>query len=186
MTEDASEMASNRIAIGVDVREGEYLAHLMDALEELRSHGHRPEVLFLEAADATLVRRYHETGALVVSAGVDNKKVKDALEVIIKELGRLAKEPVGADELRRAKDFFLGQFELGLENSMSQMLWLGEDALTLGRCRTAEEVHKKTEAVSADDIRRVAGQLFVTPSLNLAVVGPSGTEKEYESILSFN
>ena len=50
-----------KIALGVDVREGEYLAHLMDALEELRTRGHRPEVLFLEAADETLVRRYHET-----------------------------------------------------------------------------------------------------------------------------
>lgn len=132
------------------------------------------------------LRRYHETGALVVSAGVDNKKAKQALEVILKELSKLTREPVGADELRRAKDFFLGQFELGLENSMSQMLWLGEDSLTLGRLRTAEEVHEKTEKVTAEDIRRVASKLFTTASLNLSVVGPEGTEKEYESILSFD
>jgi len=50
-----------RIALGVDVREGEYLVHLMEILRELRTKGHPTEVLFLEAGDETLVRRYHET-----------------------------------------------------------------------------------------------------------------------------
>ena len=50
-----------KIALGVDVREGAYLAHLLEILQELRSKGHVPEVLFLEAADEALVRRYHET-----------------------------------------------------------------------------------------------------------------------------
>jgi RNase adapter protein RapZ len=49
------------IALGVDIREGEYLSHLIDTLAELRAQGHKPEVLFLEAADETLVRRYQET-----------------------------------------------------------------------------------------------------------------------------
>ena len=50
-----------KIALGMDVREGEYLAHFVDALHALRGGGHRVEVLFLEAGDETLVRRYHET-----------------------------------------------------------------------------------------------------------------------------
>ena len=49
------------IALGVDIREGEYLAHLLETLAELRAQGHKPEVLFLEAAEETLVRRYQET-----------------------------------------------------------------------------------------------------------------------------
>src|SRR4026207_769793 len=61
-----------KIALGVDVREGEYLAHLMDALEELRTRGHRPGGLFLEAADETLVRRYHETRRRHPLAGEGN------------------------------------------------------------------------------------------------------------------
>ena len=49
------------IALGVDIREGSYLAHLLETLAELRGQGHKPEVLFLEAADETLVRRYQES-----------------------------------------------------------------------------------------------------------------------------
>lgn len=50
-----------KIALGVDVREGEYLAHFVETLHALRARGHRVEVLFLEAGDEALVRRYHET-----------------------------------------------------------------------------------------------------------------------------
>jgi UPF0042 nucleotide-binding protein len=50
-----------RVALGVDVREGEYLTHLLGTLAELRKRGHHVEVLFLEASEETLVRRYRET-----------------------------------------------------------------------------------------------------------------------------
>jgi UPF0042 nucleotide-binding protein len=51
----------DRVALGVDVREGEYLDHLLDVIAELRRRGHAVEVLFLEASEETLVRRYRET-----------------------------------------------------------------------------------------------------------------------------
>lgn len=50
-----------RIALGIDVREGEYLVHLVEILRELRAKGHPTEVLFLEAGEEALVRRYHES-----------------------------------------------------------------------------------------------------------------------------
>jgi UPF0042 nucleotide-binding protein len=50
-----------RIALGVDIRAGEHLAPLGDVLTQLRAHGYRTEVLFLEASEDALVRRYHET-----------------------------------------------------------------------------------------------------------------------------
>jgi UPF0042 nucleotide-binding protein len=49
------------VALGIDVREGEYLPHLLEALQELRRRNHRVEVLFLEAGEEALVRRYHES-----------------------------------------------------------------------------------------------------------------------------
>ncbi len=51
----------DRVALGVDVREGEYLTHLLDTLGELRQRGHAVQVLFLEASEEALVRRYRET-----------------------------------------------------------------------------------------------------------------------------
>jgi UPF0042 nucleotide-binding protein len=51
----------SRVALGIDVREGEYLSHFLEALHELKRRGHVVEVLFLEASEESLVRRYHES-----------------------------------------------------------------------------------------------------------------------------
>ena len=56
-----SSRAIDRVALGVDVREGEYLTQMLDTLGELRTRGHRVEVLFLEASEEALVRRYRES-----------------------------------------------------------------------------------------------------------------------------
>jgi len=50
-----------RIALGVDIREGEYLKPIAGVLAQLRAGGYTTEVLFLEASEESLVRRYHET-----------------------------------------------------------------------------------------------------------------------------
>src|SRR5438128_11876336 len=56
-----SDRTIDRVALGVDVREGEYLTHLLDTLDELRKRGHTVSVLFLEASEEALVRRYRES-----------------------------------------------------------------------------------------------------------------------------
>lgn len=127
-------------------------------------------------------RRFHETGAFVVSAGVDIKKLSEALEVILKELAKITREPVGTDELHRAKEFYLGQLDLSLENTMNQMLWAGESVVCHGRVKTLEEVAMEINKVSAEEIRRVAGELFKTKALNLSIVGP--VDEKNTSVLS--
>ena len=75
------------IALGVDVREGEYLASMVGTLEELRTRGHRVDVLFLEASDESLVRRYHETRRRHPLAGEGN--VLDGIRAERKALAHL-------------------------------------------------------------------------------------------------
>jgi UPF0042 nucleotide-binding protein len=56
-----SDRKIDRVALGVDVREGEYLTQMLDTLGELRTRGHQVQVLFLEASEEALVRRYRES-----------------------------------------------------------------------------------------------------------------------------
>jgi UPF0042 nucleotide-binding protein len=67
-----SEQPIHRVALGVDVREGAYLSRLFDTIRELRARGHTVEVLFLEASEESLVRRYHETRRRHPLAGEGN------------------------------------------------------------------------------------------------------------------
>ena len=50
-----------QIALGIDIREGEYLKPVGEVLDQLRTRGYTTEILFLEASQEALVRRYHET-----------------------------------------------------------------------------------------------------------------------------
>jgi RNase adapter protein RapZ len=50
-----------RVALGIDVREGDFFTGLFAALDGLENHGHQLEILFLEAKEEVLVRRYSET-----------------------------------------------------------------------------------------------------------------------------
>src|ERR671921_1111414 len=50
-----------RAALVIDIREGRFLAEFPDRLRELRSSGLRVSVLFFEASDEALVRRFSET-----------------------------------------------------------------------------------------------------------------------------
>jgi RNase adapter protein RapZ len=51
----------NRIAFGIDLRERAFFQNLPGVIEQARRLGHRVEVLFLDAADEVLVRRFSET-----------------------------------------------------------------------------------------------------------------------------
>jgi len=56
-----SERRVERVAFVVDVREGEFLGPLKDVLATLRQHGHTVRILFLEADDQVLLRRFSES-----------------------------------------------------------------------------------------------------------------------------
>jgi len=121
---------------------------------------------------STQIRRFQDTGAFIISAGCDAGKLSATISTVFGELSRLRRTPVGRTELRRAKDYYAGQLLMGLEDTMEHMLWIGEQALTMGRVARPEALLTHIERVSPQDIRRVARQLFVTPKMHVAVVGP--------------
>lgn len=120
----------------------------------------------------THIKRFDDTGAFLIYAGCDTGKTAATVQTIFTELSRLRRTLVAHAELQRAKDYYAGQLLMGLEDTMDQMLWIGEQAVTVGRIATPDALLTHLAKVNAADIRRVARQLFVTPKLHLAVVGP--------------
>jgi predicted Zn-dependent peptidase len=120
----------------------------------------------------TGVKRYHDTGAFLVHAGIDNRKVGDCLSLIFQELGKVRKTMVTKDEFKRAKEFYLGQLSLALEDTMEYMLWTGESIACLDKVYTLEQVIKEVNKVSMEDVRKVAAGIFDNKKINLALIGP--------------
>ncbi|MFH0763797.1 MAG: pitrilysin family protein [Candidatus Omnitrophota bacterium] len=123
------------------------------------------------------IRKYDDCGAFVVSAGVDEKKLVKALEIILKELARMKREPVGEEELHRAKEYYKGQLLFALEDTMSHMLWLGEKVISGEKDFSVKNILERIEKVTADDLMRVSGRMFRDESLNLSVIGPVKDDK---------
>ena len=126
---------------------------------------------------------FDDTGDLVISAGLDSDNLPKTLRLIVRELRRLTESTAGAAELRRARDFLIGQIDLGLESTDNQMNWLGEQLLGHGRIFRPAEIKRRLSAITAGEIRAVARDFFRADRLNLALVSPLKTAKGLAKIL---
>jgi predicted Zn-dependent peptidase len=120
---------------------------------------------------------YYETGNLVVSAGVDPSHTKEVINAIVTELARLCNEPVPNDELERIKAYVRGGILLGLEGTQQVASWLGSQECLYNRIRDVDEVIANVNAVSAQDIQRVAQVCFAPEWRRLAIVGPEDAKR---------
>ena len=133
------------------------------------------------------VKQYFDTGAFLVHAGVDNKRIKDAISVIMKELKKIKDSPITKKEFDMAREYYRSGLLMMLEDNMSNMLFLGEQMTGIGRIYTKDKILREIEKVDIDMVRRVAVKLFNDRSLKLAVIGPQGEEerRRIEELLHF-
>ncbi len=128
---------------------------------------------------------FADTGAFLISAGLDTRRLQKALKLAMNELRKIARRPPAALELRRAKDYGIGQMRLGLESTSNQMMWLGDHLLAYGFIQTPDEIERQIEAVSTADVQQVAAELFRDKRLNAAVITPSKDERAVAELLTF-
>ena len=133
------------------------------------SAGHTPEL---------------DYGVFNISLGVSNTNIVKALEAVFGELRKMKEELVPEDELRRVKDLRKGHFYLGLETSNDWADYYGFQELYHEKAMTPEEVVAKREAVTAEEVRSLAREVFTAERLTIAVVGDVEDEAAiYDTIL---
>ncbi len=130
------------------------------------------------------VTRYNDTGVLGISAGVSPEHVGETVQVIKTELKKLVDEPVGGAELTKARDYTIGSFRLGLETPMALARRAGEHLLMVGEIEPVDEVVARLQAITADDVQRVAARLFREDNLAMSLVGPGANEEELAAVLA--
>ncbi len=162
-----------------------------DALEVLASilGGGMSSRLFSEVREkrglAYYVRtssdNYTDCGTLVTTAGVDAKRTKEAVSVILEELEKVKKPgTITEAELAKAKEYIKGHFVLDLEDSRSVADFFAHQELLSNHMEIPEESIKRIDAVTLADIERVAQKYLVEETLNLAVIGNYEKEEEVE------
>lgn len=128
------------------------------------------------------VSHFLDSGAFTIYAGVDPARTVDALKVILSELVRL-RDGVDEEELVKAKELSKGRLLLRLEDTRSVAGWVGSQELLLSEVRTPDQVLELLEAVTVQDVQRVARGLLVNDHLHMALVGPFRSDKRFAPLL---
>ena len=126
---------------------------------------------------------FHDTGSLIVSAGMEMKNLKTAVAAIVEQLDKL-KEPVPEAELTKAKEYSRGRLLLRMEDSRSVAGWMGGQAILTGRILTVDQVLAIIDAITAEELQQLAAELLVGNRLRLALVGPAGPDESLENLLA--
>ncbi len=115
---------------------------------------------------------YQDGGALTIYAGCDAVAVREVIDLVVAELQDLRDNFISQEELRRAQDHLKGSLVLSLESSSSRMSHMARQQMYFGRQFTLEDTLRGVEAVTLDDVRRVARDLLPPGSLSATVLGP--------------
>ena len=133
------------------------------------------------------VGAYHDAatdhGLFQINSGVAAKRIKEVIVVILDELRRLKLELISPEELTRTKNNLIGTMYLGLETSNSLANFYGYQEIMREDIKTPEQIKAEIESVTAEEIKNLAIELFVTENLNLAIVGQFEDKHEFEDIL---
>jgi predicted Zn-dependent peptidase len=114
---------------------------------------------------------YRDAGSFTIYAGCANEAVSQVIDLVVEELRGVRTAPVPEAELRRAKDHLKGSLMLSLENTASRMSHLARQEIYFERQFGLDETLQGIERVTADDVLRVAGDLFKSESLAVTVLG---------------
>lgn len=123
-----------------------------------------------------------DTGMFGVYAGVEPKKALETTALILKELKTLKEKPVDESELSDAKEFTKGSLYLASESLDNQMVRLAQNEIHFEEFIPLEAVVEKIEAVTSEEIRDLATELFDSDQLALTLLGPVDDKTPYENL----
>ena len=125
---------------------------------------------------------FRDCGSLVVYCGVEPKKTQRAITSILEELHGLQAN-IPESELTKARELSKGRMLLRMEDSRAVAMWMGAQETLVGNVRTVDEVVELIDAVTIEDIERVAKDLIKEEKLSLAVVGPYRSEARFRNLM---
>lgn len=126
---------------------------------------------------------YQDTGTFTVYAGLKLEKVYEGLEVILAELQILTKEKVTDDELKKAKEMIRGRIALQSESTNFLAEYFGTNFVLDRKVETFDEILKKIDAVTQEELQNLAKELFSKNRYNLQIIGSFKETSKFEKIL---
>jgi predicted Zn-dependent peptidase len=115
--------------------------------------------------------QYAETGEVGLYVGTRPDNLTEALATIAAELERVVEDPASPQELDRSRENLKGRVALSLESTTARMNRLGSALLGDMPIYSVDEIVDRIDAVTIDDLRELARELFAPEALSAAGVG---------------
>jgi predicted Zn-dependent peptidase len=132
----------------------------------------------------SFISSHVDAGMFGFYMGVDPKRAKETTRLVLEEIDRIKNEPIETSELSGAIEYTKGSLLLASESADNQMVRSAQNEIHFGDDIALQSIIEKVEAVTADEIRDLANDLFKRKQMTLTLLGPLGTEKkEFEEIL---
>src|SRR3954469_4209211 len=114
---------------------------------------------------------YRDTGCMLVYAGTSSETAADVVRSIVAEFRQLKNDRINDDELRRVKDQLKGSLMLSLESSSARMSNLARQEMYFDKFFDLDEIIDRVEAVTAEQLRDMATEMFTSESIAVTVLG---------------
>jgi predicted Zn-dependent peptidase len=115
---------------------------------------------------------YSDAGAVKMYVGSTTGNVEEAAKVIAEQLDRIRDEAVTEEELHRTKEQLKSSTILAMESTAARMTRIGRSVITGSDLLTPEEISARIEAVTTEDVKRLANEHLNLNNMYLAAVGP--------------
>jgi len=128
---------------------------------------------------------YQDAGSMVTVAGIDPKRIGEGISVILEEHKKISNSKflISKPELKKAKEYMKGHMVLGLENSRSVAYYYASQELLEKKIENPDDIMKKIDAVTIEQIEAVAKKYFVEKGLNMAIIGNFTSGQQFENLL---
>lgn len=129
--------------------------------------------------------KFEETGYLGVYAGVTLPKAEEAIAIMLEQIYGLrdGKYPIGQKELEKTKEYIKGHIALSLEDTQIAGDFFAEQELFLKETLKPQEVYRRIDKVTIEEVLAEAKKIFTPKSLNLAIIGPYTDESKFDKLL---
>ena len=115
--------------------------------------------------------QFRDTGYTFIRAGLEAKNINKALSVIEAEIEKMIEKGPTSKELEDAKTHIRGSFTLSLEDSSTQANYYARELLFHPTIETPDELLQKIDAITREDVMRIAKKLFKPKAARLAIIG---------------
>ncbi len=114
---------------------------------------------------------FTDVGVFTIYAGASPAHIDEVLDLSLKEVRRVVREPVAEDELQLAKQQVVSSVLLSLESSSARAGALARQEIIHGRRIAPDEIIQRVEAVTSEDMLRLAQAHFTTDTLAIGALG---------------